>query len=80
MSGFEKEELQSRMQGMTPEEQELVVKTLPDEVILGEMTRRYINMRDTVNSISQAVQRGSSDEIYRTGVYAFQKETNKGSI
>lgn len=55
MSGFEKEELQSRMQGMTPEEQALAVRTLPDEVILEEMTRRYINMRDTVNSISHTI-------------------------
>lgn len=58
MSGFEKEELQIRMQGMTLEEQELVAETLPDEVVFRELTRRYINMREMVMKIGDAIMGG----------------------
>lgn len=43
MSGFEKEELQTRTKGMTPEEQTVVAGTLPDNILLGELCRRYID-------------------------------------
>lgn len=51
MSGFEKEELQLRIKGMTLEEQKLVAETLPDEVIFREMIRKYINMYEMVQGI-----------------------------
>lgn len=58
MSGFEKEELQTRMQGMTLEEQKLVAETLPDEIVFRELTRRYINMREMVMKIGDAIMGG----------------------
>ncbi|EOS75701.1 hypothetical protein C819_02263 [Lachnospiraceae bacterium 10-1] len=65
MSGFEKEELQLRMQGMALEEQKLVAETLPDEVIFEEMTRRYINMREMVRGIGNVIMGGrKNEEIY----------------
>ncbi|MCX4350347.1 MAG: hypothetical protein OSJ60_01805 [Lachnospiraceae bacterium] len=65
MSGFEKEELQLRMQGMVLEEQKLVAETLPDEVIFEEMTRRYINMREMVRGIGNVIMGGrKNEEIY----------------
>lgn len=51
LSGFEKEELQLRIKGMTLEEQKLVAETLPDEVIFREMIRKYINMYEMVQGI-----------------------------
>ncbi len=65
MSGFEKEELQLRIKGMTLEEQKLVAETLPDEVIFEEMTRRYINMREMVRGIGNVIMGGrKNEEIY----------------
>ncbi len=65
MSGFEKEELQLRMQGMALEEQKLVAETLPDEVIFEEMTRRYINVREMVRGIGNVIMGGrKNEEIY----------------
>lgn len=58
MSGFEKEELQLRMQGMELEEQEIIAEALPDEVIFREMTRRYINMREMVQGIGSVIMDG----------------------
>lgn len=65
MSGFEKEELQLRIKGMTLEEQKLVAETLLDEVIFREMTRRYINMREMVRDIAGAIMGGrKNEEVY----------------
>lgn len=65
MSGFEKEELQLRMQGMELEEQEIIAEALPDEIIFREMTRRYINMREIVRDIAGAIMGGrKNEEIY----------------
>ncbi len=58
MSGFEKEELQLRMQGMELEEQEIIAEALPDEIIFREMTRRYINMREMVQGIGSVIMDG----------------------
>ena len=55
MSGFEKEELQARMQGTTKEEKQLIAETLPDEILMEEICRRFVDLRETVDSISQAV-------------------------
>lgn len=53
MSGFEREELQARMQGMTKEEQALVAEILPAEIIWNEMYRRFMKLNGQVNDISQ---------------------------
>ncbi len=55
MSGFEKEELQLRIKGMTLEEQKLVAEALPGEVIFEEMIRKYINMHEMVQGIGSVI-------------------------
>ncbi len=60
MNGFEKEKLQDRVQGMTMEEQILAAKALPYEVLWGELHRRFVDMYETINDISQRIQREGS--------------------
>lgn len=55
MSGFEKEELQTRAKGMTLEEQRVVAGTLPDNVLMEELCIRYTDLREKVDSISRAI-------------------------
>lgn len=65
MSGFEKEELQLRIKGMTLEEQKLVAEALPGEVIFEEMIRKYINMRGIVSDIVGTIMKGrENEEVY----------------
>lgn len=56
MSGFEKEELQTRIKGMAPEEQAVAVKTLPDSILLEELCRRYADLREKVDNISRVME------------------------
>lgn len=56
MSGLEKDELQIRMRGMTVEEKTLVAKTLPDSILLEELCRRHMELREKVDNISRAVE------------------------
>ena len=56
MRGFEKEELQARVQGMTKEEQALVAGILPDKIIWDEMYKRFVDLRGQVDDIGRRIQ------------------------
>lgn len=53
MSGFEREELQAVIKGMTQEQQELAAAVLPDGIIWNEMYKRFMDARGQVDAISQ---------------------------
>lgn len=56
MSGFEKEELQTRIKGMAPEEQAAAAKTLPDSILFEELCRRYTDLREKVDNINRVME------------------------
>lgn len=66
MSGFEKEELQARMNGATAEEKQLIAETLPDTVLLGELCARFTGMRQMLDNISKTVKENSPAD-YQSG-------------
>lgn len=59
MSGFEREELQARMNGTTKEEKQLIAATLPDEILLEELCVRFTDMKQMLNNISKTVKENS---------------------
>lgn len=51
MCGFEKEELQTRARGMTPEEQTVVAGVLKDEILWKELHKRFTDRSSSLEKI-----------------------------
>lgn len=78
MSGLEKEELHTRMQGMTTEEQAIAAKALPDDVLWGELYHRFLDKSSQLEDIIERINRSgeglpdhmkigpATDQSYRT--------------
>lgn len=55
MSGLEKEELCCRTKGMTQDEQVLTARLLPDDILWGELFRRYNVQNEMLKAIKSTV-------------------------
>ena len=55
MSGLEREELTARIKGMTLEEKCSVAKALPDDVLWGEMRRRFDERSAQVENVRRDI-------------------------
>lgn len=59
LSGFEREELKTRMLGTTKEEKQIIAATLPDEILMEELCVRYIKMVRMLKKITKTVKENS---------------------
>ena len=55
MSGMEMEELAARIKGMTVDEQVIVANNLEDNVLWGELQRRYASRSAQVENVRKEV-------------------------
>lgn len=55
MSGFEKEELATRIRGTTREEQLIIARELNDDILWDELRRRYMIQNAKVKDIEEAI-------------------------
>lgn len=55
MSGFEKEELTTRIRGTTKEEQLIIARELDDDILWDELRRRYMIQNAKVKDIEEAI-------------------------
>lgn len=55
MSELEKEELCCRAKGMTKDEQMIIVRLLPDDILWDELRRRYMTQNEMIKVIKAAV-------------------------
>lgn len=53
MELIDREEFASRMKNLDDEEKSIVVKTIPDEMLLEELNRRLKNMKDRINKVKE---------------------------
>ncbi len=47
----DKEEFKQRMEALTSEEKEIVVKVIPDKLLIKELELRLIDMANTINQV-----------------------------
>lgn len=55
MSEMAREELGSRIKGMTEEEKALTAKLLPDDILMDELARRYFVAREMIHDMKSAI-------------------------
>lgn len=63
MSGIEKEELATRIKGMTVDEQVIVAGNLPSDILWDELRGRYTIMLTQTENVRRDV--GREDEMWR---------------
>ena len=56
MNTLHVEEFKQRMKSLTDEEKEIVVKTLSNEVLMGELNRRLTGMFDKFKQIKDIIE------------------------
>lgn len=53
MKAAEYSEMKDRAKGMSDEDKQIVIKTASNEMLLGEVSKRLVNMTDKVNQIRE---------------------------
>lgn len=62
MSGLETEELCNRIKGMQEEEQQLIVKLLPDDLLWNELHRRYLIQNTMLKGIIKTIENSETEK------------------
>lgn len=58
MTQIEKEETKNRMKALDAEEQQIALKVMPTEVLLGELERRISVQAEIINGVKAALRMG----------------------